>query len=36
MPHPYIMSTTNIEEKIGYNVIFKNISLTQTLEINTN
>ena len=36
MLHPYIMRTTNIDEKIGYNVIFKNISLTQTLEINTN
>ena len=36
MPHPYVKSTTNIDEKFGYNVIFRNISLTQTLEINTN
>ena len=36
MPHPFIKSTTKIDEKIGNNVIFKNISLTQTLEINTN
>ena len=36
MPHPYLKKTTNIDEKIANNVIFQNISLTQTLEINTN
>ena len=36
MPHPYVKSTTNIDEKFGNNVNFKNISLTQTLEINSN
>ena len=33
MPHPYIKITTNINEKIGNNVILKNISRTQTLKL---